>query len=327
MNIHHRGARCICWAIVVAVGFRSPAAAHTVTIPIWHTSFVYNSTTYPIEIVGTDPATGATTLVASEIVPLRVVFSNGQALDASAETTALIASPIYASGSFADGATQFGDAVLRAEFWQSAQSSGYHVLLAPPAVEPAYTLQVPAADGSTSTGLHGVVKGVVDFDWFVKAEEPIIVSQLAIPPTMLTIFLTKNIRLQNGRSSYGGEHFSFDVQQGDERERFTTVWAGATPGDVNSMSHEIAEWLHDPFNENAVPPWATPGTMGCNKHLEVADPLVGTLFKVNGYVMQDVAYVDWFAREVPSVALNGNYDVLGRFTAPAADCQSRSQTF
>ncbi|HLJ83959.1 MAG TPA: hypothetical protein VKT51_07315 [Candidatus Eremiobacteraceae bacterium] len=320
MNFHHRGARVIFCAIFTAVGFQSPAAAHTVTIPIWHTSFVYNSTTYPIEIVGGNPALGTTTLIASEIVPLRVVFSNDQVLDASAETAALLASPIYASAPFMSGTTQYGDAVLRAEFWQSAQSSSYHVLLAPPTVEPTYTLQVPAADGFTSSGLHGIVKGVVDFDWFVKSEEPLIVSQLGLPPTTLSVFLTRNIRLKNGRSTFGGEHFSFDVRRGDERDRYTTAWAGASAGDVDSMSHEIAEWLHDPFNENAVPPWVTPGTEGCNKHLEVGDPLVGTLFKVNGYVMQDVAYVDWFAREVPSAALNGNYDVLGRFTAPAADC-------
>jgi len=327
MKIYDRGVQSIFCAIVVAFGLRSPAAAQTVTIPIWHTSFVYNSTTYPIEIVGADPNIGTTTLIANSIVPLRLVFSDGHVLDASAETAALIASPIYASASFPSGTTQYGDAVLRAEFWQSAQSSNYHVLLATPTVEPTYSLQVPAVDGFTSDGPRGQVKGVVDFAWFVKTEEPMIVSQLSLPPTTLTIFLTKDIRLQNGRSSYGGEHYSFDVHRGSERDRFTTVWAGATASSIDSMSHEINEWVHDPFNENAVPPWLMPGTDGCNKHLEVGDPLTGTLFKIGGYVLQDVAYVDWFAREVPSVALNGNYDVLGRLAAPASDCQQTKRGF
>jgi hypothetical protein len=321
MKIHNRGARVIFCAIVIAVVLRVPAAAQIVTIPVWHTSFVYNSTTYPVELIGADPSLGATTVIANEIVPMRFVFSDGKVLDGSSETTALISSPIFASAPFASGTTQYGDAVLRAEFWQSAQSSSYHVLLAAPVIEPTYSLQVPAADGSTSTGPRGQIRGVLDFDWFVKSEEPMIISQLGISPTTLTIFLTKNIRLQDGGSSFGGEHFSFDVRLGAERDRYTTVWAGASPGVVDSMSHEINEWAHDPFNENAVPPWFTPGTTGCNKHLEDADPLVGTLFKINGYELQDVAYVDWFAREVPSVALGGNYDVLGRFAAPASDCQ------
>jgi hypothetical protein len=327
MKIFDRGVQPIFCAIALAVGLQSPAAAQTVTVPIWHTSFVYSSTTYPIEIVGADPALGATTLIANEIVPLRLVFSDGNVLDASTETTALTASPIYVSAPFPSGTTQYGDAVLRSEFWQSAQSSGYHVLLAPPTVAPTYSLQVPAADGFTSTGPHGLVKGVLDFDWFVRAEEPVIVSNLGIPPTALTIFLTKNVRLQSGGSSFAGEHFSFDVRVGQERDRFTTVWAGASPGDVDSMSHEINEWVHDPFNENAVPPWMMPGSNGCDKHLEVADPLTGKLFKISGYVLQDVAYVDWFAREIPSAALNGNYDVLGRLIAPASDCQQSKGRF
>jgi hypothetical protein len=327
MNIHDRGVRVIFCAVAIAVGLRSPAAAQTVTIPIWHTSFTYNSTTYPIDIVGADPSLGTTTSITNEIVPLRLVFADGTVLDASTETPALIASPIYASAPFASGTTQYSDAVLRAEFWQSAQSSGYHVLLAPPTVEPTYVLQVPAADGTTSIGPRGEVKGVLDFDWFVKSEEPMIISQLGLAPTTLTVFLTKNIRLKQGGSSFGGEHFSFDVHRGDERDRYTTVWAGVSAGVVDSMSHEINEWVHDPFNENAVPPWVRPGTTGCNKHLEVGDPLVGTVFTMDGYVLQDIAYVDWFAREIPSVALNGNYDVLGRFVVPASDCQSPSRRF
>ena len=58
----------------------------------------------------------------------------------------------------------------------------------------------------------------------------------------------------------------------------------------------------------------------CNNFLEVGDPLEGVTFKAGGYILQDVAYVEWFSRQQPSMALGGQYDVLGKFTAPAQDC-------
>ncbi len=302
--------------------WQSPAAAQVLTVPLWHTSFVYDGTTYPIEIVGADPSLGTTTLVSNVIVPIRATFPDGTVLDASGDSLDLIASPIYSAAPFASGLTQYADSVLRAEFWEFAQSSDYHVLLNTPSIEPAVALAIPAGDGSVSVGPLGEKKGVVDFDWFIKTEEPLIIGQLGISPTSLTVFLTKNIRLQQGNASFGGEHYSFDVDGTGIRERFTTVWAGATAGETNSISHEINEWVHDPFNENAVPQWAIPGANDCNKHLEVGDPLVGTLFKIDGYVLQDIAYVDWFSRQVPSAALGGRYDVLGKFTVPSPPCQT-----
>jgi hypothetical protein len=86
------------------------------------------------------------------------------------------------------------------------------------------------------------------------------------------------------------------------------------------MSHEINEWANDPFNDNVVPSWRIPGVNDCNTTLEVGDPLVGVTFHAGGFVLQDVAYVEWFSRQQPSMALGGQYDVLGKFASPAQDC-------
>jgi hypothetical protein len=98
------------------------------------------------------------------------------------------------------------------------------------------------------------------------------------------------------------------------------VWAGVGAGAADTMSHELNEWANDPFNDNVVPMWEKPGTRDCNSHLEDGDPLTGVTFRAGGYVLQDVAYVQWFSRQVPSKAVGGRYDVRGKFRTVAPDC-------
>jgi hypothetical protein len=63
--------------------------------------------------------------------------------------------------------------------------------------------------------------------------------------------------------------------------------------DVESFSHEAAEWADDPFGQNPQP---------CGEHLDVADPLSGFLFHyythqgANGlpYTLQDLVFLPYF---------------------------------
>jgi hypothetical protein len=309
---------------LVASFFALPMPADAQTIPYWESTFTFNNTIYSIRLVGTDPAQGAvTTLVENTIVPMRLVFSDGNILDAQREVAPLLASPIYTSAVFQSGTTQYADAVLRAELWPAVQGSNYHVLLDTPSVVPEYLLTVPSSEGSTVTGPHGGVTGTVDYAWFVKTVQPAVIAQLGIPATSLTIFLTHNLLLKRPGNTccYHGNHSSFVLHGPDGRDQYTTVWAGMGAGDADTMSHEINEWANDPFYDNLVPMWKIPGVDDCNSTLEVGDPLVGTKFHAGGYVLQDVAYVEWFTRQQPSTALNGQYDVLGKFLSPAQDCR------
>jgi len=310
-------------ALAIAIVMAAPLAAGAHTIPVWSSSFSFNGIVYNIQLVGSNPNRGGTTIfVANSIVPMKVVFADGTTLDASREVNPLIRSPIYTSTAFQSGTTQYADAVLRAELWPAVQGSDYHVLLATPFVEPLFLLSVPAEDGSASTGQGGEVTGTIDYDWFVKVVQPAIVAQLGVSPTALTIFLTHNIRLKQVGNTccFHGNHTAFSVRGSGGRDRFTTVWAGVDSSDVSTMSHEINEWANDPFNENVVPGWRRPGTHDCNYHLEVGDPLAGATFHAGGYVLQDIAYVQWFSRQQPSMALGGQYDVRGKLTTVAEDC-------
>jgi len=57
----------------------------------------------------------------------------------------------WSAGNTQPGVTQFGDAVMRANFWSSLHGggSGYHVLLSQPVVLPVQTIQVPAGFAET----------------------------------------------------------------------------------------------------------------------------------------------------------------------------------
>jgi hypothetical protein len=312
-------------ALAIAVLLTIPQDAAARTIPVWSSSFSFNGIVYNIQLVGSNPTRGGTTtFVANAIVPMKVVFADGTTLDASRDLNPLLGSPIYQNAAFQSGTTQYADAVLRAELWPAIQGSDYHVLLATPFVEPLYLLQVPAEDGSASTGPRGEVTGTVDYDWFVKVVQPAIVVQLGVSPTSLTIFLTHNIRLKQPGNTccFHGNHTAFYVRSPAGRDRFTTVWAGVDSVNVSTMSHEINEWANDPFNENLVPGWRNPESGGCDTHLEVGDPLAGVTFRAGGYFLQDIAYVQWFSRQQPSLALGGQYDVRGKLTSAAADCKS-----
>jgi hypothetical protein len=54
--------------------------------------------------------------------------------------------------------------------------------------------------------------------------------------------------------------------------------------DIHPLSHEVSEFLDDPFVNNAVKPWQTPTApqYGCTNILEVGDPVVGVWFPYDG---------------------------------------------
>ena len=96
--------------------------------------------------------------------------------------------------------------------------------------------------------------------------------------------------------------------------------------DVASISHEVSEWVANPIESNATPPWGHTGQVpGCQKDLEVGDPLSGTTFPIqmdNGftYHVQDLAFFSWFYHQTPSIGVDGLYSLMGTFTTPAAAC-------
>ncbi|HJT58841.1 MAG TPA: hypothetical protein VJ761_20190 [Ktedonobacteraceae bacterium] len=310
------------------------AASH---LPHWSSSFKAEGKKYKYTMAGTNPANGsATTTVPVTIVPLNLVFSNGKSFDGTSQVSQAIDSPLFQNAPFISGTTQYGDAVARAEFWNyiSTTSPNYHVLVGTPTVDSTLTINIPSADGKTiKDPFSGKTIGLIDINWFdpqIQTE----LTALGFTPKMLPIFLSRNVYLTQGapllrNCCFGGYHEAVYNSAGLQ----TFIWSndadagvqGGFSDDVDSLSHEILEWFNDPFGGNIVPNWISPivPQFGCNNVLEVGDPLGEVTFTVSGYSgdhLQDVAFFSWFARQSPSLAINGQYTYLGTFTGLSQKC-------
>ncbi len=302
----------------------------------WSSSFTSGGITYNYSMVGTDPTKGsATSTIPVTIVPLILKFSNGTILDGTQKVANTTGSPIFQKAQFSSGKTQYGDAIQRAEFWKtvSKTAKNYHVLVGTPTVASAITITIPKADGAiVRDPSSGKNIGIVDINWFDPQLQSLLVSQ-HFTANMLPIFLSNNVYLSSGSPSLsncciGGYHSAVQNSAGLQ----TYIWtvnadAGVQGGfgeDVSALSHELAEWLNDPFTNNTVPNWISPiaPQYGCNNALEVGDPLVGVVFSVTGFSqhMQDEAFFSWFARQTPSIGISGRYTYLGTFKGLSKHC-------
>jgi len=318
------------------------ALQHTATtIPYFSSSFTWNGTTYPYTMVGTDPAAGAgRSYVPVTIIPIKVVFANGVNLDGGSKASLTIDSPIFQDAQFESGKTQYGDAIQRAEFWgqvESLNAPGYHVLLDQPRLAPTQTIVVPQNQGTEFTGsVSQAPIGLVSYSWWSSRIQNL-VSSLKIDPRTVPVFLTYNTLLYIQSPSNCcviGYHGGASSANGNGVQQVNTyMWASWTDPkifsvpieDINALSHEMAEWMNDPFVQNVVPAWSVPSEpqYGCSNYLEVGDPLVGVVFTVttNGYKYhpQDEAFLPWFAK-TSSTSYKGRYTYLGTFMTYSPGC-------
>jgi hypothetical protein len=289
----------------------------------------------PFNIVGTDPSLGAnTTVIPTVLVPLKFIFPNtgnptldGTNVVAPTQNSPIFLNADYTAGAVDLGATQYGDALQRAEFWNlPGFSTGYHVLLGSPTVAPTVTITVPAGKGNAYALSGGGFLGVLDTTYFESVLNSLLPSYSA---NQLPIFLTDNVYLGTGGLIQNCCILGFHDSQGPPSSTAKTwIYAAyAEPGtlgsfvDVLPLSHEVAEWLNDPFVGaflpgflNLIPPAVLPGTGGaCIVNFETGDPLESppsTFTKTtNGtvYHLQDEVTLPWYLHTVPSFSVNGWY--------------------
>lgn len=228
----------------------------------------------------------------------------------------------------------------------------------------AYVRPVPAwrvANGLQSTPDY---TGVADVNWFSTRVKNAI-SDLHVSPDTLPIILTDNVLLYIGPNNYvnccilgyhgagsamPNSHGSGSVHgQGGQGVQTYAYAAYTTPGtysgyetdytgvrtsprptrglaDIHALSHELSEWLDDPFTNNAVQPWKVSSApqYGCTTVLEVGDPVVGLWFGLPGNTTatdsnsqkmwhpEDEVFAQWFGRGGVEPVLGSSWD--GRFT-------------
>ncbi len=252
------------------------------------------------------------------------------------------------------GATQTTDAFQRANFFQ-LQNHGnvnhdnnvtYHVILSPVNTISAIVINVPAANGvaypsAAFGGCPTGTEGIVDINIYEPALFNAIATGLGaqgVNPATFPMFVTHNVAECEAFAAgvncgtlapttaccILGFHGSSGQQTIGTADFDTSDIFSSPVPDVSDMSHEVAEWMNDPFGNNPTPLWGHIGQVtGCQGNLEVGDPLSGTLAPPifnpeNGftYHMQELAFFSWFYG-APSVGIHGWFSNNDTFTHDA----------
>jgi hypothetical protein len=346
---------------VSASSLRSQSAAGT-TVPIWTGTISALGTAYSYAMVGKNPMVhqaAPTTNVGTDIVPMRLKFADtGHVFDPTAtpaagcpaKTPLALAqgSPVFGTHQYTIGGTnvgnvQYTDGFQRMNFAKfilntGAVNPGYHVTLTQ-TTRPVYTVNVPLADGSSSnTGGTCGWLGQMDINWFDnvvnKSILPFLRTNNRTTTARLPILLTSNVVMYDtvptnccilgyhSATAVGTGTQTYSVSEYDTSKAFAPTLTDATV-----LSHEVGEWLDDPFGNNATPSWGNIGQVtGCQANLEVGDPLSdghNVVVKMpNGvtYHPQELAFFSWFYHQKPSIGLHGWYSSNGTFKTSAALC-------
>lgn len=314
------------------------------SVPTWSGAFAYQGQVYNYTMVGGAPQSGGVTKIHPVIIPISMEFqyyydNHGKPLVLTPDVDLVTGSPNFQDSSYDSGYTQFGDAVQRAEFW-SIQGDNWHTLLEKPSVRKAITVLVPYGFANITLLPNGTYLAKVDARVF-DAQLDLIRELVPIKNNELPILLTKNVvEYEFGSLSnccvigYHGSEEKLGTTIGDAVQ--TYAWAsfldeGLFSGflDVTALSHEISEWMNDPFVNNSTPFWNFPAGTNCQGNLETGDPievLPDPTYPVtlNGFTYhpQTEALFQWFARVTPSDAINGAYSFpdTSKLTSPSKAC-------
>ncbi len=240
------------------------------------------------------------------------------------------ASPLFVNSAYSMngvnvGTTQYGDANLRGEFWKYVAGTGYHLLLSSSS-GPRLTITVNAGTAGNSTAeVYSVgsgqcgsntgsvnvpaTLGVVNINT-VDAMLQHYISANGLTASQFPFFVLYNTVISDGaannlndccilgyHNALGNPGQTYGIAEFEGRDQ--TVFSGVS--DVAAASHEVNEWINDPFGSNPTPAWGNVGQVsGCQANLEVGDPLSGTLRPTvtlsNGftYHLQELAFFSWF---------------------------------
>lgn len=274
-----------------------------------------NNTWY-YNMIGNPPQDGKTTVFDAPVIPVKLVLldqNNNVAftVDPGKDVQPVVGSPVFqdAKYSSSDKPTQFGDAVQRAEFYNTMKNS-WHTLLAP-SVKPEVTLTIPYGKYYVGQNTDGsIAYTLVDYNTFSNAMFPAtladqsstVIGQEELNGTMTTknisTFLFDNTFLYEGSLGnccvlgfHGPDMEPGDSSNGNLLRNYDMIFASwTTPGlflggsaDITALSHEVSETFNDPFSAAYYPYDTTPwwlasdtspvyGTFAnCQDNLEVGD--------------------------------------------------------
>lgn len=279
------------------------------------------------KMVGTDPtSTNTNTTIKVVVIPVVFVYgpNNGNMtfdprkdqLNGMSVLKFMEGSPIFTnsvkfkSGKISLGKSQYVDAFQRANFWSTVKSeTNYHVNLDVTKTLKPLKFNITAGASHVITNPWGTVPtglfGISIFDAAVNAY--LVAHSSDITPDVLPLFISDNVYLYSqtpNNCCIGGYHSATNSQTYSYTTMVTE--SGDFSEDISALSHELSEWMDDPFTTNHV---------NCNDNsiLEVGDPLetlsaFGTFPVTSGgftYHPQDLAFIGYFGYPKPYPSTNG----------------------
>jgi hypothetical protein len=345
-------------------GLNVPATGADATAPhlkTWHSAITSGGISYPYYMVGKNVKVAQsipTTTVTAPVIPLIIKIGTHTwdptvAQSACGETASVVSrvqnSPLFDKthdfvfGGTDVGTTQYTDAYQRGNFYKFTKPTGvnpgYHVYIKYVA-HPAITITVPTSKSGLGTG-GCESEGAIEINWFDNYLQTTVFPALAaestpIGPNKFPIFVMRNVTffISNTtnccalgyHNAFNNPNFAGNAQTYSAFEWPDNSFFPASYNDTVVGSHEVAEWMDDPFTDNPTPAWGNIGQVsGCQSNLENGDPLTPTNVPpvtMNGYTyhLQELAFFSWFFRQSPSWGVNGWYSDNGTFTSASAHC-------
>ena len=196
------------------------------------------------------------------------------------------------------GQTQYEDAFQRGTWWGNdvGANPNYHVLFTT-TVEKEQTITVSCTSGCVGTEF-GVQVGLYNFGQMDAKLQSFMKSITDVNPGVLPLFISYDVYLTSGGCCIGGYHDSNSGPPGGQTYSYATYVdkVGAFSQDVSAFSHELGEWMDDPF--------VGYNNVNCNDNgwMEVGDPLEGGpnygayVYKDHGfkYNLQSLVYMGYF---------------------------------
>jgi hypothetical protein len=321
------------------------------SIPHFTGSFFSEGKVFPYTLVGTRPQAGGTTEIPTQLIPVSMFFEGFE--DENGEPIVLtpghilprvMDSPNFRTAIYPTGNGQFADAVQRAEFFR-IMAQDWHTTLGEPQELKPVVIDVPRGLAKIYRNRNGGgLYAVVDSSFFISQLNTIVQLE-ELRPDALALILTANVFLSPGvdvkKCCVLGFHTAFESGRlANLPQVQTLVWAswidqgllGTSVADITPLSHEISEWMNNPFGNNVVPAWQPlAGSGGCQTTIETADPLAalpnaGYPVIIDGYVYhpQSQVLLSWFTRD-PSNSLDGAFSFPDQslVTRAAQPCSQR----
>jgi hypothetical protein len=315
-------------------GFKKAYDAGTLqTLPYWQGSFSIEGKDYNYTLLGQPPQNGGPTTIKTIIVPIRLTLmdysSDGKnpiVLDATKIVPDILNSPIFRVSDFPTGWQQFGDAMLRAEFPTAPGS--WHTLLKP-TVAATLDIRVPQSGAIVYESKEGAQLAVITRDNVIDHQLLSMMREGAFAPDEFPIFVTYNA---TEIDALGYHAAGFREGESIENVFAYTSWLEGVDDlfsvpspDAATLSHEVAETLHDPFTgdlSSLTLLWGDPfgGNQCFQNFIEVGDAVedapgravyheqvIGHGRHARVYTLQNEAMLPWFERKSPSDALGGAY--------------------